>query len=277
LAIVIGILVRVRRTARTPRFTPAIDAYVLALASALVGIALGVGFASGALPPETRGAHVLVNLFAFVGVVIAGTLPYFAATQARTKMTARATSRRLRAVSGTVWAGATAAAVAVALGRDDHAAPAIAAHALGVLALIPLLPAIRRKQLVWAGPRLLQLLAGVGWWAATAMWIAATYETSGLGRAQLLALVVGGYGQVLVASFAYLVPVVRGGGYEQLGAGFDRTRSWSGLALGNLAAAFGAFGRVDLMTAAVGAWLMDATIRTALPGRSHPGTRRTSP
>ena len=43
------------------------------------------------------------------------------------------------------------------------------------------------------------------------------------------ALVLGGYVQILVASLAYLAPVLRGGGHVRLSAGFATTRSWLAL------------------------------------------------
>lgn len=267
LIIVAILLLHVRRTARTPRFAPAIETYVLALLSALAGIALGIGLAAELLPADVRNAHVIVNLFAFIGVVIAATLPYFTATQARTKMASRATPTRLRAVSAALWASAAVAASAAALHIERLAALAIAAYGLSVIALATLLPRPRRKHLAWAGPRLSQLFVGVGWWVAMTMWIAAMYEAAGIDRAPLLALVIGGYGQILAASFAYLVPVVRGGGHQQLGAGFRRTRSWTALFLGNLAAVLALLGHDRLMTVTLCAWAIDAVARTAVHRR----------
>ncbi|HRD99682.1 MAG TPA: hypothetical protein PLV68_00185, partial [Ilumatobacteraceae bacterium] len=52
----------------------------------------------------------------------------------------------------------------------------------------------------------------------------------------LQALVIGGFAQILVASLAYLGPVLRGGGHRRLSAGFAITRSWTSLAAGNAAA-----------------------------------------
>jgi nitrite reductase (NO-forming) len=54
-------------------------------------------------PPvaRVRAAHLTLNLLGLVGLVIAGTLPFFTATQARVKMSARATGR----AQGLVLAG----------------------------------------------------------------------------------------------------------------------------------------------------------------------------
>lgn len=267
LALVIAILVRVRRSARTPRFAPAIDAYVLALVGALTGIALGVGLGTGSLGPFTRNGHVLVNLFAFVGVVIAGTLPYFTATQQRSKMTTRATPRRIRAVTVGLWFSAIAAGWAATVSAETAAQVSLTAYGIGLAALTTLLPMPRRKHVAWAGPRLLQLFAGLAWWFAMTLWIAADYGPAGIRRPVLLALVIGAYGQILAASFAYLVPVVRGGGHERLAAGFRTTRSWAALAFGNIAAALALVGQSTLMTVTLAAWVIDAIVRLAIDHR----------
>jgi hypothetical protein len=55
-------------------------------------------------------AHLILNVFGLVGLVIAGTLPYFAATQVRSKMSPRATPTAMRAaVLGLAAATAVAA------------------------------------------------------------------------------------------------------------------------------------------------------------------------
>lgn len=266
LAAVIVVLVRVRRSARTPRFTPAIDAYVLALAGALSGIALGVGLGTGSLGLGARNGHVVINLFAFVGVVIAGTLPYFAATQERSKMAVRATPQRIRAVTVGLWLSAIAAGCTAALGAEIAAKVSLMAYGIGLAALTTLLPMPRRKQLAWAGPRLLQLFAGLAWWIVLTLWIAVVYGSAGIPRVVLLALVIGAYGQILAASFAYLVPVVRGGGHERLTAGFRTTRSWTGLAFGNIAAALALASQSTLMMVAIAGWVVDAIIRMVIAG-----------
>ena len=145
--------------------------------------------------------------------------------------------------------------------------------ALAPVVLTALLPLPRRKQLDWAGPRLLQLFAGIAWWAVMTFWIAATYDAAGIERGVLLALVIGGYAQILVASFAYLVPVTRGGGHEHLGAGFRRTRSWAGLALGNLTALLALIEQEEAMTVALCAWAIDAAVRTAVRRRIEAETK----
>lgn len=259
-------LLHARRTAHTPRFSPAIDAYVLAIAAAVAGIALGVGFTTGSVSSAMRDSHVVVNLLAFVGVVIAGTIPFFTATQARTKMGPRARPGTIRAVASWLWASAVTGAVAAALDRDDLAAGALLGHGVGVLALAPLLPRLGAKQIEWAGPRLLQLLTGIAWWSAATCWIAiARWRSPWIDGVALRTLVIGGYAQILAASLAYLVPVARGGGHLRLAAGLRRTRSWTGLVAGNAAAVLAALDQGRLVVPVLCVWLVDLGVRVARP------------
>ena len=266
LALVGALLVTIRRRGSTDRYLPAIDAYLLALTAAVGGVALGIWIGAVRLSAQLREAHLLANLLAFVGVVIAGTVPYFVATQARVKMSPWATPRRIRAATSTMWAAAVASAVAAAGGHRDLVAIALVVYAAGIVAIGALLPRPTGKSLTWAGPRLTQLLLGLAWWAAMVVHAATTWGRTGIEHATLLALVVGGFGQILAASFAYLVPVVRGGGHEALTAGFRRTRSWVGLLLANAAAVLALAGQERAMLAMVGLWIADAAARSAIVG-----------
>lgn len=266
LALAGALLVTIRRRGSTDRYLPAIDAYLLALAAAIGGVALGIWIGAVRLSAELREAHLLANLLAFVGVVIAGTVPYFVATQARVKMSPWATPRRIRAATATMWASAAVAAVAAAGGHRDPVAIALVVYAAGIVAVGALLPRPTGKSLTWAGPRLVQLLLGLAWWAAMVVHAATTWGRSGIEHATLLALAVGGFGQILAASFAYLVPVVRGGGHEALTAGFRLTRSWVGLLLANAAAVLALVGHERAMLAVLGLWIADAAARSAAVG-----------
>lgn len=269
LALGIVLLTIIRRTARTDRFAPAIDAYVLAFAAAVVGVTLGGIMATNTITTDVRDAHVIVNLFAFVGVVIAGTLPSFTATQARTKMSRRATPRHLRLLVATLWTPAVVAALAVAAGMRAVTGVLIVLHGVAFLAVAALLPRLGRKQLDWAGPRLVQLFCGVGWWGAMTIVMGARFDRFLVDRAPLIALVVGGLAQILVASFAYLVPVVRGGGHESLTANFARSRSWLGLVLGNTAAVAGLTGQRAVLVVTLVVWAVDTALRLVPVGRTR--------
>ncbi|MFV0308197.1 MAG: hypothetical protein ACK5OX_10695 [Desertimonas sp.] len=258
-------LVAVRMRARTTRYHPVIDGYLLAIVAVVVGVGLGAALASGGGSSATREVHLILNVFAFVGVVIASTLPFFVATQARMKRSPWASGGVVRVLVGAIWLAALVAAVAAGQGQRGLAAVALVAVGVGQLAIVVVLPRPGRKQWSWAGPRLIQLAAGIGWWVAATWWFATALGAGERGARALQALAVAGFGQILAASVAYLVPVVRGGGHQRLSAGFARTRSWSGLALGNLAGVTVVVGASRLTVAVLAAWVLDVLARTRAP------------
>jgi hypothetical protein len=80
-------------------------------------------------------------------------------------------------------------------------------------------------------------------------------------RTILRALVIGGFAQILVASLAYLGPVLRGGGHQRLTAGFAITRSWGSVAAGNTAAVAALAGNDPMLALVLAIWLADVAIR----------------
>jgi hypothetical protein len=80
-------------------------------------------------------------------------------------------------------------------------------------------------------------------------------------RLILQTLVIGGFAQILVASLAYLGPVLRGGGHQRLTAGFAITRSWVSLMAGNTAAAAAFAGHSAALVGALGIWIADIALR----------------
>lgn len=261
LAVVLG---RIRRAAVTRRFAPAIEAYVVAAVAGAVGmsigILLGVGRASGRAV-ELRDVHLVLNVFGLIGLVIAGTLPYFAATQVRSKMSRRATPTTLRVA----FVGLALATAVTATGhlveRSGVAAGGLVIYVVGLLAIAAMLPISARSRLRWAGPRVVQLAAGVAWWAAMTVALAVATIRETPDRAILQALVIGGFAQIVVASLAYLAPVLRGGGHRRLTAGFAITRSWPSLAAGNTAALAAFVGHRPTLAVALTIWLVDVTLR----------------
>jgi hypothetical protein len=94
-----------------------------------------------------------------------------------------------------------------------------------------------------------------------------TVRRAVLGGRWLLVLVLAGYAQILWGSLAYLLPMLRGGGHEQLGEGFRATRSWLGLVAANVVGCNLAFdGPPALTTAAVAVWVLDAVWRAMTVG-----------
>jgi len=269
LALLAAALERIVRPAVQRRFDVTLRWYRSALAAGGAGGALGVALATGAVPSRRAAsvldAHLVLNLLGLVGLVVAGTLPFFVATQAKMRMSPRARGPlqdRLRAALLVGLGGATAGLLA---GRPAAAGAALLVYAGGQVGLVAVLPRPARRQWRWAGPRLLQLAAGLLWWIGAVLAMAASLLRGGPAAptAALLALVVGGYGQVLAASLAYLGPVLRGGGHERLAAGFATTATWWGLVAGNLAAAAFVAGRPVLAAGLLGGWVADGAWRAA--------------
>jgi nitrite reductase (NO-forming) len=222
-----ALLVTTVRRGVDRRYDVPVAWYDVALGAGVAAGGVGVAMATSPHAMNVRDAHVTLNLLGLVGLVIAGTFPFFIATVGRTKMARRATPGRHVRLLG--WQGAALLAAVVGLLASWSLAATVGfvAYALGVVALATLAPVPRARSLRWAGPRLVAMYAGLAWWAAAVVAFAATGDHVRGGW--LLALVVAGYGQILWGSLAYLVPMLRGGGHEALSAGFATTRSWIGL------------------------------------------------
>lgn len=259
-----SILIRVRQQALTARFAPAIEAYVTAVVAGAIGMSIGLLLGTGRAgrsAAELRDVHLVLNVFGLIGLVIAGTLPYFAATQVRRKMSPHATPTEMRVTFAVLAAATAVAATGHLIDRPGVVAGGLLTYTLGLIAVAVMLPIYTRRGLRWPGPRVVQLAAGIAWWAAmtVALAVATIRETDD--RSILRALVVGGFAQILVASLAYLGPVLRGGGHERLTAGFAITRSWVSLAAGNVAALAALVGHDPTLAAALAIWLTDIAIR----------------
>ncbi|HVW31153.1 MAG TPA: hypothetical protein VHL53_01325 [Acidimicrobiia bacterium] len=262
------------RPAVQRRFDVTLQWYLTALAlgggGISLGIALGTGAVSGSLAERFRQAHGLCNLLGLVGLVVAGTLPFFVATQAKMRMSER--RDRQAAARAAMAAGTIVATTGLLVGSPRLAGGGLALYLAGLGLLARILPRPGRRQLEWAGPRLWQLGAGLLWWAG-ALAAAALRALAGrppLSGPVLMALVVGGYAQILVASLAYLGPVLTAGGHDRLGRGFTVTGSWPGLVAANAAAAGLILGAGHWLTGAVLiGWAAD-TLRRDLRQRVAP-------
>ncbi|HEX7095152.1 MAG TPA: hypothetical protein VF183_04680, partial [Acidimicrobiales bacterium] len=211
---------------------------------------------------DARDAHVAANLLGLVGLVIAGTLPYFAATQARMKMSPRATPTRIRRTVAWLVAAVAVAVIGAATGNSAVSAAGFAAYAAGIVGVASLLPRIGRKQLDWAGARLVQFGAAIGWWALSTALLGWHEAGGGPDRAEILrALAIGAYAQLVLASLAYFGPVLIGGGHRDLSEGFRVTRSWIGLVAANVAAVAALVGWGGLTAAAIVVWFGDSAVR----------------
>ena len=263
LLLLASLLGRTVRQGVERRFDVAVAWYLAGLLAGVVAGSLGALVGTGHGSAELRASHVVLNVLGLVGLVIGGTLPSFAATVARMRMSPRATARRHAALLAWQAAALVAAATGIVAGVDPLAGGGLVAYAAGIVAVAALLPTPGRPKRHWAGTRLLGLWGGVGWWAV-AVGVAAGEAAGGhapfAGR-WLLVLVVAAYGQILWASLAYLVPVLSGGGHERLSAGFAATRSWPGLLAVNAAGLCFALGAASVGRLAVAWWVVDTAWR----------------
>lgn len=253
---------------RKRRFDPAVAAYLGAVAFGVIGVGLGVRMAIDPSEAALRSAHLVANLLGMVGLVVGGTLPYFAATVGRSRMSVLATQRRLWFLAGWQVAMLTGATAALAVDAPRAGAGALVGYATGIGAIVVLLPRPTRRQLRWAGPRLVALWAGAAWWVASVL-VAAGAAARGdpvLSGRWLVVLTIAGYGQILWGSLAYLLPMLRGGGPERLAEGFAATRSWFGLAAIEGAGLAIVLDRPTVAGAALAAASIDATWRAAQVG-----------
>ncbi len=136
LALLCLILLWVRAAAGTNRFHPAIDGYITAIGFSMVGVTLGIAAVLGGGKswwPRVREAHLDANLFGLVGLIIAATLPYFVATQARMKMSPRATPQRLHIAILVLGAAVAIIECGRGFNEDLVVAAGYSAYALGLI------------------------------------------------------------------------------------------------------------------------------------------------
>ncbi len=242
------------------RFDLSARFYLTAFACGVVGIVLGtvMGTGSAGVSFETlRLAHSHLNLVGLVGLTIIGTLP-----------TLLPTTAYHRAVSGTeaVWAwrasvvGAVFMTGGVLVPRLVGAGSLLVAVA-GLIILIGIvvrLPDEGRHKLPF-----LQITLGASWLLGWALADAISVLGSGTMphfAGWTAAAVVGGVGQVLAGSLAYLVPVLKGSPFVE-NRRIMQARSWLPLLSVNLAAIAIGLRLGPTAVAALAVWVIDFLVR----------------
>lgn len=265
LALLGYLLVATVRRGVERRFDVAVAGYVVALVAGATAAVLGAVMAATSPTLNLRATHMTLNLLGLVGMVIGATLPFYVATVVRSKMAPLARPRYLVAWLCVQTVALAVAAAGFAASLDVVAAAGLGLYAAGLCGLAPALPKPTRRQLEWAGPRLIGMWAGIAWWVvATA--VAAVDAARGaapLSGRWLLVLALAAYGQIVWGSLAYLLPVLRGGGHVLLSAGFATTRSWVGLAAVNVAGVALVAGLPPVAAVAVAVWVADTLWRFA--------------
>ena len=261
------LLAHIRSRVAIGRHLATIDGYLLAVAVGIAGLGLGLWMAVGspAEPARVLDAHTTLNLFGLVGLVVAATLPSFIATQARTKMNRRYRPARARLVLGVMAAGVVFAAAGMATGHSSLATAGLVVLLGSMAATGALLPRLGRRQWSWAGPRLVQVFAALGWWVVATVWTLVAVNDPAVGTQRVwLVLAVGGIAQLVIGSLAYLGPIMRGREHRGQLRAFAICRSWPSLAAGNLAALAVALGWWTVAAVAVAVWLVDFAVRAVL-------------
>lgn len=238
LCVLAGILVAAVRRSLLRRFDLSSRFYLLALAAGAVGITLGGLMGSdlaGSWYPDARLVHSHINFVGLIGLTIIGTLPTILPTFAHHKVVSGDEARVgwwLAILSvGMIGAGLFAGEVSVGLGT-------LGAAASMLVVLFGIVGRLGRRGLE-GGLAYYQVVLGSLWlvlWAVTdgvrLIGGSASPPFSGL----TAAVVTAGVGQVLLGSFAYLLPVLAGKP-PRLGRNLERAmrRPWLPLITANLA------------------------------------------
>ncbi len=266
LIVLAGLLVVTVRRGVERRYDAPVAGYAVALVAGAAGAALGVTMVVGTASVDVRDAHRVLNLLGLIGIVTASTLPFFAATVVRSKMNRTATPARMVAIL-VLQSSAVLLTVAGLLGSIDAVAVVgLVVYASATVLVAAQLPRPTKRQLDWAGPRMLALWLGTAWWVLS---VAAAAVAVARGRSPfedpwLAVLVISAYGQIVWGSLAYLLPVLRGGGHRLLSAGFSMTRSWEGLVAVNVTGVALIVGVTPLAVTAVVLWVLATAVRFTL-------------
>lgn len=264
LCVLAGILVAAVRRSLLRRFDLSSRFYLLALAAGAVGITLGGLMGSdlaGSWYPDARLVHSHINFVGLIGLTIIGTLPTILPTFAHHKVVSGDEARVgwwLAILSvGMIGVGLVAGEVSVGLGT------LAAAGSLSVI-LGGIVGRLGRRGLE-GGLAYYQVVLGSLWlvvWAVTDGVRLIGGSVSDPFSGWTAAVVTAGVGQVLLGSFAYLLPVLAGKP-PRLGRNLERAmrRPWLPLITANLA---GIGFLIDASVVAVvltAVWLLDFAYR----------------
>ena len=233
LGLLVFLLLATVRKGQERRFDVAVAFYVTAALAALVAVGVGIYMASSGVTLELRGVHVVLNLLGFVGLTMAGSLPFFAATVGRSRMAPSATPFRLALLLGAFVASLGVTVAGLIVESKGLIFVGFGGYLYGIITVYCFVPRPTKRQLTWAGPRLVALWCGGVWWlgvlAVTAYEVIDDDQPPFLERWTHV-LIVGAFAQIIWGSLAYLIPMLRGGGPKKLSEGFAQTRSWPGFA-----------------------------------------------
>jgi nitrite reductase (NO-forming) len=261
-----AILVQSTLRARQQRYRTQVWSYAVASAVGCGGVVLGGLLATGHAADHLWRVHPVVMVWGFIGTVVVATLPTFAATTLRMKPSPRLSQPRLAAVVAAFVGGTGLATVAAWADATTLGAAGLGVVAAALFAVALLLPRPTRRSFDYSGPRGVGIGAATTWWIGVTVWAAARVAGGEwpTGGRPLVALVIGGLGQLVWAAVAYFAPVLRAGGPDRLAQGFALMRSWISLAAWNAAAVAAAAGAGSLAAGLVAVVVVDSACRVAL-------------
>ncbi|HMS24204.1 MAG TPA: hypothetical protein PKB15_00705 [Acidimicrobiia bacterium] len=231
IVVLMYLLHRIHKRAIQRRFRGVYFSYLIALSCGLLGTVFGSALVTGQVTSEyvgLRDAHLIVNLFGLVGLVISATLPSFIATQVRMKMSRLATPKMHLTITSAMMLGLLTCVIGTGLTRRNISIAGMAIYIGGIIAYIFMLPKISIKQIKWAGPRLFMILTGVFWWlAACVSFIVESASNNIIAGSYIVPmLVVGGYAQIFLGSIAYFGPIMTARNHEMRTTNLHITRAW---------------------------------------------------
>lgn len=215
---------RMRKQALAPRFGFVVRAYERACGAFLhgsaVGILVGVGVLGGSWYQAGRLAHLHLNVLGWGGLTLLGTVVFFAPTMMRTPMQPGADTRAAPALRHGTMALTVAALLLLASGVGGTAGGVVRVAAGAVLAGYAAAATVVCRDVVLASRR---AKTSISAWmiSAASVWLVAVVWTDVAvvlaGRWSLLdalgaALLVPVLAQAILASTAYLAPMLAHGG-----------------------------------------------------------------
>lgn len=227
------------RTKLGSRFKIIISYYLVSAGFLLLGTIVGGIVATAMLDPNRYGlddwrvpltqAHLVLNVFGWVGLTIAGTLVTLGPTMLRTRMAPNSVGDAVTALPVAVVALLAGSALAI-VGQTILVGVSLLIYLAALVwgVGLPLVAEARAKSprsyptwSVTAG--LLWMVVGSAWYALALIFEGPNVSTSGL----VATVGVGGFLAVFVGALSYLMPVVVGGGPKALKEGIKVLDRWA--------------------------------------------------
>lgn len=225
---------RMRRGALAPRFGFVVRAYERACGAFLhgsaIGVLIGVGLLGGGWYATARLAHLHLNVLGWGGLTLLATVVFFGPTMLRARMQAGADDRAARALRHGTTALTVGALLLLAAGVGGTAgsglrmAAGVALAGYAAAATVICRDVVRASRRGKASSSAWMITSAAVWFVAV-VWADVLVVVTGSWRpleALGVALFVAVLGQAILASTAYLAPMLASGGAQVRAAVRDR-------------------------------------------------------